>query len=674
MHIIQKVWIYALFAAFFAGMANAQSDDIVPIQQDIIHPAWQDFEPVFVEHICPFPTHSNYDDEAFRCGYVLVPEDRTTPQSRLIKLSVLQGMASTSDGRTRALIRLTGGPGGTSLGNYRISAYDRGSAAAVRATADVIFFDQRGTGYSEGNICRAIPLPYQYGVRSTPDGLSRFNADISACFAQAKDRGISLEGYTTWQNALDVRDIRIALGYESWTLFGVSYGTELAQAAIAVDPDGVDAAILDSIVPAGYPTNNLKAMFASGFISALNGVTAMCAADPACAARYDDLGQRFIAAIKQYDTEPLILKNISRSKSANGQFYIDGELAANAVFQALYRRSIYSDLPALLHVLETRDAEILREYVNVLSYNIDHRYGRGMSLTMNCRGGFRQTPDGPAPPFAAGTDMQSWMTTVHFYEGCVDYFRAEPDPSAAPFATDIPILLVAGTIDPITPPYYADYAKPGLTNLTYVEFPYTGHGGLVSNFANCGEQILIDFVQDPGSDIDISCAAATPPPEFMIGLRITKAPYRFAKRLQSKRYPYLAILAASALLLVILGFPIGWLARRIDGTETVALNQARRLAWFGALLTLGGVYWGISTILQTGLQHSASLPVGVPHSVSIAGWLALLGTLLAILAAYQWLRNISLRPPIGTGIAIIAAAVTTLTLLVFLWQIGAGPF
>ena len=139
-------------------------------------------------------------------------------------------------------------------------------------------------------------------------------------------------------------------------------------------------------------------MFASGFVSALNGVTEMCAADKNCAAKYDDFGARFIEAMKAYDETPFILEGLSPSVSASGKLFIDGELAANAVFQALYRRSIYPDLPALLHVLETRDEETLREYVNVLSYKIDHRYGRGMSLTMNCRAGFREDSNGPRLP------------------------------------------------------------------------------------------------------------------------------------------------------------------------------------------------------------------------------------------------------------------------------------
>ena len=46
------------------------------------------------------------------------------------------------------------------------------------------------------------------------------------------------------ENAADLKDIRTSLGLESWNLYGVSYGTRLAMASMAVDPDGSALAYL----------------------------------------------------------------------------------------------------------------------------------------------------------------------------------------------------------------------------------------------------------------------------------------------------------------------------------------------------------------------------------------------------------------------------------------------
>ena len=220
----------------------------------------------------------------FRCGYVLVPEDRTDPNSQLIQLSVLQIKSTSENPDKRAVIRLTGGPGGESLGAGRIFAYSDPAQQRFRDAADLIFFDQRGIGYSEPNFCRAIPISYQYGLATAP-ARDALIASYSQCLQDARDKGIAIDAYTTWQNALDVKDIRRALGYDQWTLFGVSYGTELAQAILQVDEEGVRAAILDSVVPVAPLGDGGWNAIAYGFRSALTSLNNDCQADPACAPR-----------------------------------------------------------------------------------------------------------------------------------------------------------------------------------------------------------------------------------------------------------------------------------------------------------------------------------------------------------------------------------------------------
>jgi len=669
-----------LAALLLLGQVALAQDEMPQIIQDRtpdqIHPVWSDFQPHFTPYICPFVRTAMYDEGEYRCGYVLVPEDRTRADSRLIRLSVLK-IATIEDAATdTAMIRLTGGPGGTSLSMGRINAYKSGGNRGLRRHGDLIFFDQRGTGYSEGNICRAVPMPYQYGRDSYAEGKAAFWHDIELCFAEAGERGISIDGYTTWQNALDVRDIRRALGYDNWTLFGVSYGTELAQAVMQVDADGTRAAILDSIVPAGYATNDMLGLFASGFQSALTAAEAMCEADAACAKAYPGMAGRFIAAFESYDAEPLELTGLNKAQAVGGQLTIDGTLAANAVFQALYDKRIFGDLPALLSVLESRDADALSTYVNELGYPIDHRYGRGMSITMNCRGGFREVPDAMSAPIQTGTSMKAWMEITHFYDECDRVIDPSADPaSRGPLVTDIPILLAAGTVDPITPPYYADHALRGFSNATLATFPHTGHGGLVSNWAACGRPLIDAFLADPAAELDVSCAAATPAPDMLVKFRRTAAPYAFARKLQSGAYPKAAMGAGLISLLILIGFPMGLIARQFDARSVFALGGARRWAWGGAALSLTGAALGVMLIIKTATEHSATLPIGVVPTISIAGWLGLAGLTASLIGLIQMLRKLALPgPPVGSLIAVGAGAAASLALFSFLLSIGAGPF
>ncbi|MEM1106469.1 MAG: alpha/beta fold hydrolase [Pseudomonadota bacterium] len=644
------------------------------ITPDAVHPVWQDFEPAFEPIICPFYLPGTYDREEFQCGYVLVPEDRTHSGSRLIQLMVMK-IASTSETPPGgALMELTGGPGGPSLAGWRVIVNRRASYGELRATADLIYFDQRGTGHSEGRFCRGALQAYQFGLPPRTEGLEAYMRQRRECLAEARQRGVFVDGYTTWQNALDVRDIRRALGYDSWTVYGVSYGSELGQAVMRFDSAGTRAAVLDSVVPAGFTTSNTQLLLGNGFRSALDGVDEMCAADPGCRREFPDgMAQRFVDAIQAYDEDPLELSGLANMRAITGRLYLDGSLAGSALFQALYDKAIYGDLPAFLRVMETRDEAALRTYVNEIAYRIDHAYGYGMALTINCRAGFRETPGAAAPPGPDGRALVDLVGAASVFQRCGDIYDAAPDPSVAPLVSDIPTLVVTGAVDPITPPYYADVLMEGLTGAQRVDFPNTGHGGLSSNWEACGRDLLIAFLKAPDAPLDARCADETPPPDFLVGLRETKQPFRFARRLQSGTYPLVAGGAAGGLAVLVAGFLLAPIARRVDGRPSGDYGRARLLASLGALASLGGIALGVQTILSTGLNHSASLVIGVPGGVAWAGWLGVAGCALCLVALWRMAARWRSGQALGTRLALLLAPVLAATALWFLFSIGAGP-
>ena len=95
-------------------------------------------------------------------------------------------------------------------------------------------FDQRGVGYSQPSLnCQELAT-WRYrtiGSHRTRD--QETEDQVEAAFA-CRDRlvasGIDLAAYNTAASAADVNDIRIALGYGQFDVWGLSYGTRLALA------------------------------------------------------------------------------------------------------------------------------------------------------------------------------------------------------------------------------------------------------------------------------------------------------------------------------------------------------------------------------------------------------------------------------------------------------------
>src|SRR5918996_6168675 len=111
-------------------------------------------------------------------GALLVPENRSNPQSNLIELAFVR-FKSTAKNPGPPIVYLAGGPGGSGIGAATGSRFPL--FMAFREIADVIAFDQRGTGYSKPNLgCfeqLAIPLDVaparELGVKELRAGSKR---------------------------------------------------------------------------------------------------------------------------------------------------------------------------------------------------------------------------------------------------------------------------------------------------------------------------------------------------------------------------------------------------------------------------------------------------------------------------------------------------------------------
>ena len=86
----------------------------------------------------------------------------------------------------------------------------------------------------------------------------------------------------------------------------------------------------------------------------------------------------------------------------------------------------------------------------------------------------------------------------------------------APLRTDLPVLLLSGTDDPVTPPEYAEQAGRGFTHSLQVVLHGFGHGQLA---APCVDRVMAAFVERASvSSLDISCVRNARPMPFFTSL------------------------------------------------------------------------------------------------------------------------------------------------------------
>jgi pimeloyl-ACP methyl ester carboxylesterase len=89
----------------------------------------------------------------------------------------------------------------------------------------------------------------------------------------------------------------------------------------------------------------------------------------------------------------------------------------------------------------------------------------------------------------------TWMGETgvrNMLKPCAFWPRGElPKDYREPVKSDVPVLLLSGELDPVTPPSWAEDAKRTLTHSLHVVLPGVGHG---TSTVGCARSLMADFV------------------------------------------------------------------------------------------------------------------------------------------------------------------------------------
>lgn len=287
--------------------------------------------PIFEAADCPFSLPA--DETDVECGYLIVPENRSLPDSPTIELAV--AIIYSPNPSPEPIIYLEGGPGGSAL-----SAVDSWLTSILRENHDLILLDQRGTGYSSPTLdCPEINEDYESEDAATEACRDRLLAD-----------GVDLTAYNSAESAADVNDLRLALGYEQVILYGISYGTRLALTVMRDFPEGLHSVVIDGVYPPNVNSRETEVL--DGY-RALIVLFDTCAADADCGSAFPNLEDNFYATIEDLNANPAAVTD----PESGEEFDLTGDDLLSAVTQALYDSTLIPALPAALDAAAQGDFE-----------------------------------------------------------------------------------------------------------------------------------------------------------------------------------------------------------------------------------------------------------------------------------------------------------------------------
>jgi pimeloyl-ACP methyl ester carboxylesterase len=458
------------------------------------------------------------------CGFLVVPEDRSDPDSRTIRNAVAIIPAESSHPKPDPVVYLTGGPGGSAIG-----ALQNVVNAGANRDRDLIVMDQRGTLYSKPSL--TCPMNDRYNSRLVGlryDAASTGRAQTEAtrkCHRSVVSKGADPAAYNTTENAADFADLRRALGIREWNVIGASYGTDLSLIYMREHPQGIRSVTIDSVLPPPLATVG-HAWTAAG--QGMRHLFRACAAQPRCQSRYTprrDLG-RIVRQLERHPitrhVKPALIPGDEPAPGARKvKVVLDGGAFANYMIN-ITGAGLGADVPALLHqfarghrhTVLASQAATGGLHAGELSYGLQYGvicsewvpYLPQINVRMKGRLAFPRFPrsvlaQAPQFPFR--------------YEDC-PVWNVPKAPAAQRRVTqsDIPTLVLAGSFDSLTSSESGRYAARTLPNSTFVEIPGAGH--VVLNTSRCAGRVFVSFLRNPDG-ADTSCVAALQVPPFHVG-------------------------------------------------------------------------------------------------------------------------------------------------------------
>ncbi len=391
-------------------------------------------------------------------GVLAVPENRGRPDSNLIDIPFVR-FATAAASPAAPVMVLSNGPGDTppplDTANLR-QLFLR--SEALRQSADVIVVAQRGGGRATPRLdCPGAPEPFPL------DRPLDFETEVVTKVSYAQTclrfwdvQRVDASGYDAREMAADVDALRKALGYEKISLWGAGFGSHHALAVLKYHGQHVERVALAQI----QGPNHSFALPAD-YLSTLQELDARIDDDPELRQEVPDLLALLASVLDRLAAEPALVELGGEAVAVTvGRYDL-----ARVIVEGMDATAFLEALPARLHAMARGEFSWLAEQALALRTSPQLGLTNVLTIVPQCASGLsgerRVRIDQQANETLLGLATKA---DVLFCErlGVLNLdlgtaFRADA-------RSDVPALLISGTLDPVTPPANAEAVLASLPN------------------------------------------------------------------------------------------------------------------------------------------------------------------------------------------------------------------
>ncbi|MEJ8843973.1 alpha/beta fold hydrolase [Lacibacter sp. H375] len=453
------------------------------------------------------------DSNKIACYSIPVVRDVSNKAAGKFYLSVVVA-PSINKTNDDPLLYLHGGPGIATLEN--VPRYLKSKTwKLIRENKSLVFFDYRGTGFSEPALCPGLQdslAEFSKNNNSLQARQSYKTALYKRCRSQLLSTGIDVSVFNSFQLSEDAEAIRQTLQIKKWNVYGVSYGTTVALNLLRNHGKPISAMILDS----PYPPNAPWLDFVRPFDTCFKVLEAKIASDPVAFSHFPSIRTDFVNAVTRLNKNPVKIKN------KNSEYDFTGDDFAWSVWTALLKPDAIPLVPLAISEVGKGSDSILSKWV--VAFNDPNAHGtfsEVQSKAILCYEGKPRTQaDTKASLLAKYPDFSSFNID---FEG--DVCEAWQPNSAGekvfePVVSNVPVLILSGEYDPVCPPFFGEITARTLSKSTFINVPSASHAAIHAD--ECVQNIAVAFLNNPQKKPAVDCVNNRPQIKFVTDSLMTR--------------------------------------------------------------------------------------------------------------------------------------------------------
>jgi pimeloyl-ACP methyl ester carboxylesterase len=432
-----------------------------------------------------------------------VLQDRTKPNGMTFKLEVAI-LRQTTPSNEPPLVFLHGGPSGP--GGVRGGEMSIAVSWSTKLHRDMIY-DQRGAGLSEPKLCvdQTRSAEQTEKLQNTRDPKERqdfYNESARACVASLKAQGIDPDMFGSEINAADLVELRKALGYSKWDLFGASYGGTFVQAAMRRDPKGIRSVVMHSpgLLDGGVEYENPLA-----YQQVLEHAFAACAAQAPCATAFPTLERDFWELYDELNKNPIDVTVERGNDKLKIRF--DGVRFLGALRSNFGQR--LSRIPIIINELKRGDRMRAAQYV-VAASRAGGNFNNTLTDLVGCYDAYGPDYLKKAAAIVKQAREPFRQFTNELQECTIWHSRFARASDHDPVRSNIPALIFTAEFDHLNPFDFGKRIAGALKTAYHFELP----GAIHANMSACPASMMFQFFNNPMQKPDASCLASMPKVAF----------------------------------------------------------------------------------------------------------------------------------------------------------------